>query len=159
MCDLINFANRCALVDTRIDYHKIAKLPQAEQVSAAVEEARRSGMLPAEMPEDFIHRVVEVGKANVRVLQGYRPKPLAATVQFFAPECRVALVEVSGRTPPMEDDLGWSMQIGQSVTLHRVPGDHFTMMVDEAAAQIAAALVTCLGSCNSPAELPTSTAR
>ena len=156
LCDLINFANRCALIDTRVDYHKIAKLPPSEQFSATFEEATRTGMLPAEMPEDFIRRVVEVGEANVRVLQGYRPKPIAATVQFFAPTNRVALAEVSGRTPPSDDDLGWTLQIGQSVKLHHVPGDHFTMMIGEAAAQIADVLATYLGSTAATQRLPAS---
>ncbi len=134
-CDLINFANRCAGADVRIDYERLANLPQADQFSAAVEEARTSGMLPPETPDEFIRKLVGVGEANVRVLQSYRPSALSVTAQFFAPETREALAELSGRTPPSDDDLGWSREIGQNVELHRLEGDHFTMMVGDSAAR------------------------
>jgi NADPH:quinone reductase-like Zn-dependent oxidoreductase/thioesterase domain-containing protein/NADP-dependent 3-hydroxy acid dehydrogenase YdfG/acyl carrier protein len=136
-CDLLNFANRCAGADARIDYDRLSSLPQAEQFSAGVEEARRSGMLPAETPDEFVRKLVDVGEANVRVLQSYRPSALSIPVQFFAPEAREALAEVSGRTPPSDDDLGWSRLIGQTIELHRLPGDHFSMMFGDAAAIVA----------------------
>jgi thioesterase domain-containing protein/NAD(P)-dependent dehydrogenase (short-subunit alcohol dehydrogenase family)/acyl carrier protein len=135
-CDIINFANRCAGANVRIDFEKITTLPPSEQFSAAVNEARQSGMLPAETPEEFVRNLVEVGQANVRVLQSYRPRPLSVTAQFFTPENREALAELSGRTPPKDVDLGWSRQIGQSVQIHRLPGDHFTMMFGNSASQI-----------------------
>jgi myxalamid-type polyketide synthase MxaB len=143
-CDIINFANRCAGADVRIDFQKLAKLPPAEQFSAAVNEARRSGMLPAETPEEFVRNLVAVGQANVRVLQSYRPNALTATVQFFTPETREALAELSGRTPPKDIDLGWSRHIGQSVEVHRLPGDHFTMMFGDSAVQISRLLTASL---------------
>jgi thioesterase domain-containing protein/acyl carrier protein len=136
-CDLLNFANRCAGADARIDYEKLSSLPQAEQFSAAVREARRSGMLPPETPDEFVRKLVDVGEANVRVLQSYRPSALSIPVQFFSPEAREALAEVSGRTPPSDDDLGWSRLIGQTIELHRLPGDHFSMMFGAAAAIVA----------------------
>jgi acyl transferase domain-containing protein/thioesterase domain-containing protein/acyl carrier protein len=90
-CDIINFANRCAGADVRIDFKRLTKLPPAEQFSAAVDEARRSGMLPAETPEEFVRNLVAVGQSNVRVLQSYRPRPLSTTAQFFSPDTREAL--------------------------------------------------------------------
>ncbi|HEX3599214.1 MAG TPA: SDR family NAD(P)-dependent oxidoreductase, partial [Lacipirellulaceae bacterium] len=128
-CDLINFANRGAGVDERIDFSRLAALPPSEQLSAAVEEARQSGMLPAETPEEFVRNLVAVGEANVRVLQSYRPSPLTMTARFYVPQSREALAELSGRTPPDDDDLGWSREVGQNVELHRLAGDHFTMMM------------------------------
>ncbi len=135
-CDIINFANRCAGADVRIDFQRLSTLPPSERFAAAVEEARQSGMLPAETPIEFVRNLVAVGQANVRVLQSYRPNPLTITVQFFTPETREALAELSGRTPPADVDLGWSRQIGQAVEIHRLPGDHFTMMFGESAARI-----------------------
>jgi myxalamid-type polyketide synthase MxaB len=135
-CDLVNFANRCAGADVRINYDKLAALPRDEQLAAAMDEARSSGMLPAEMPEAFIRRLVHVGEANVRVLQSYRPTALDAPVLFFSPEHREALAELSGRTPPADADLGWAREIGQTVDLRVVPGDHFSMMSGDSATTI-----------------------
>jgi acyl transferase domain-containing protein/thioesterase domain-containing protein/NAD(P)-dependent dehydrogenase (short-subunit alcohol dehydrogenase family)/acyl carrier protein len=137
LCDLVNFANRCAGEEVRIDYEKIARLPASERFAAALADARDTGLVPREMPEEFIRQLVHVGEANVRVLQSYRPTPLSNPVQFFAPETREALAEISGRTPPDDDDLGWSRLVGQTVELHRVPGDHFSMMMAQSAALIA----------------------
>jgi hypothetical protein len=93
--------------------------------------------MPAETPEDFIRKLVHVGEANVRVLQSFRPRALATTVQFFTPTTKEALAELSGRKPPNDIDLGWSREIGQAVEIHEAPGDHFTMMTGEGALQIA----------------------
>jgi thioesterase domain-containing protein len=94
-------------------------------------------MLPPETPEEYIRKIVAVGQANVRVLQSYEPKHLSITAQFFTPESREALAELSGRTPPSDVDLGWSRQIDQSVHVHRLPGDHFTMMTSQSATILA----------------------
>ncbi len=136
-CDLINFANRGAGANVRLDYEKLTQLPQSEQLTAAVKNARHSGMLPAETPEEYVRSLVAVGQANVCVLQSYRPQPLSITAQFFTPESREALAELSGRTPPNDVDLGWSRQIGQSVEIHRLSGDHFTMMFGQSASALA----------------------
>jgi thioesterase domain-containing protein/NAD(P)-dependent dehydrogenase (short-subunit alcohol dehydrogenase family)/acyl carrier protein len=136
-CDLVNFANRCSGVDVRIDYDKLAGLPQSEQFAAAIAEARSSGMIPPEMPESFILRLVHVGESNVRVLQSYRPKVLSASILFFVPETRGALAELSGRTPPSDEDLGWSREVGQAVELRVIPGDHFSMMTGDGSKAIA----------------------
>jgi thioesterase domain-containing protein len=139
-CDLVNFANRCSGASGRIDYEGLSTLPRTEQFSAALDEARASGMIPAETPESFVRRIVHVGEANVRVLQSYRPTALTTSVLFFVPETREALAELSGRTPPSDDDLGWSRETGQSVELRVIPGDHFSMMSGDAAAIIASEL-------------------
>jgi acyl transferase domain-containing protein/NADPH:quinone reductase-like Zn-dependent oxidoreductase/thioesterase domain-containing protein/acyl carrier protein len=135
-CDLVNFANRSVGMDGQIDYARVANLPHVEQFTAALKQARESGMLPPDAPEAFIRKLVDVGEANVRVLQTYKPHPLSTTPQFFKPEIKGALEEVSGRTPPPDIDLGWQRIVGQTVEVHRVPGDHFTMMTGNGAAEI-----------------------
>jgi thioesterase domain-containing protein len=96
--------------------------------------------VPAETPESFIRRLVDVGEANVRVIQGYRPRPLVAPVQLFVPAIKTGLAEVSGRIARSEEDHGWSAEVGQAVELDEVPGDHFTMMVGAGAERLASAL-------------------
>lgn len=137
LCDLVNFANHSVGEEGRIDFAKLANLPQEKQFSVGVAEARAIGMLPEEMPEEYVRKLVDVGEANVRVIQDYQPAALKATVQFFAPDNRDALEEISGLVPPKDDDLGWSREIGQSVQLHRIGGDHFTLMSGETAAAMA----------------------
>jgi thioesterase domain-containing protein len=150
LCKLVNFANHSIGKEGRIDFATLADLPPDEQFLAGVEEARRIGMLPAEMPAEYVHRLVHVGEANVRVIQGYRPKALQATVQFFAPQSRDVLEEISGLAPLGDDDLGWSREVGQSVQFHRVGGDHFTLMAGEPAAAVARELARLISCANAP---------
>jgi NADPH:quinone reductase-like Zn-dependent oxidoreductase/thioesterase domain-containing protein/acyl carrier protein len=137
LCNLFNFANRFAGTNVRVDYDEIVQHSPDEGFRAALDEARRQGIVPADTPEEFIRRIVDVGKANVRVIQGYAPNPLTAPVHLFVPQTKGGLAEVAGRNMPDDQDHGWSTEVGQSVEVHDVPGDHFTMMLGESAAQLA----------------------
>jgi len=148
LCDLVNFANHSVGEEGRIDFAKLANLPQEKQFSVGVAEARAIGMLPEEMPEEYVRKLVDVGEANVRVIQNYQPTALKATVQFFAPDNRDALEEISGLAPPKDEDLGWSREIGQRVQHHRVGGDHFTLMSGETAAAMACEIAQQIASGN-----------
>jgi acyl transferase domain-containing protein/thioesterase domain-containing protein/nucleoside-diphosphate-sugar epimerase len=140
LCDILNYANRFAGTDLRFSYGKLSSQGPEEQFKYALAEARRQGLVPSETPESFIRRLVGVGKANVRVINGYRPRSVAAPVVLLVPTEKSGLAEVSGRETRIEEDHGWSADIGQPLRLEEVPGDHFTMMVGEGAVQLAAAL-------------------
>jgi thioesterase domain-containing protein len=137
LCDLVNFANRFAGTNVRVDYDEISALPPAERFPSALAEARRQGTVPAEAPESLIRRLVHVGESNVRTIQGYEPASVSAPVHLFIPQITGGLAEVSGRDMPDDEDHGWSTQLGQSVELHQLPGDHFSMMIGEGATQLA----------------------
>ncbi|MEX0586986.1 MAG: alpha/beta fold hydrolase, partial [Pirellulales bacterium] len=133
LCSLMNFANRFAGTNVRVEYDKLLALPRDERFPAAIAEARREGLIPADTPEAFIRRIVHVGEANVRVIQGYRVRGIDRPVHLFVPETKGGLAEVSGNEVPSDEDHGWTSVVGQRVELRTVPGDHFTMMVDSAA--------------------------
>jgi thioesterase domain-containing protein len=67
-------------------------------------------------------------------------------VQLFVPRIKGGLAEVSGRELPEATDLGWSTEVGQEVEIRELPGDHFTMMVGEGAAQLARQLAALISS-------------
>jgi acyl transferase domain-containing protein/thioesterase domain-containing protein/NADP-dependent 3-hydroxy acid dehydrogenase YdfG/acyl carrier protein len=140
LCDILNYANRFAGTDVRFTYDALSSQGPQERFHAALSEARRQGLVPADTPESFIRRLVSVGEANVRVIQGYRPQPLCAPVHLFVPVIKTALAEVSGRKPRAEEDHGWSADIGQLLEIEEIPGDHFTMMVGAGVSRLADAL-------------------
>jgi thioesterase domain-containing protein/acyl carrier protein len=146
LCDLVNYANRFSGTDVRFNYAEMSALAPEERFGTILAEARRQGTIPADAPEPFIRRLVNVGKANVQVIQGYAPRPIHAPVQLFVPKTKGGLAEVSGRALPDANDLGWSSEVGQAVEVHELPGDHFTMMVGEGAARLARQLAALLGS-------------
>jgi acyl transferase domain-containing protein/thioesterase domain-containing protein len=140
LCDLINYASRFSGIEFVLSYDDLARLEPEKRFSAALDEARKRGIIPAETPESFIRRLVEVGKANVRVIQGYDAKPIDAPTQLFVPRIKTGLAQVSGRQVSSQVDNGWETEIGQATQLHEVPGDHFTMMLGDSAAAIARTL-------------------
>jgi thioesterase domain-containing protein/acyl carrier protein len=144
LCDLINYASRFSGIEFVLSYDDLARLEPEKRFSAALDEARNRGIIPAETPESFIRRLVEVGTANVRVIQSYDAKPIEAPTQLFVPRIKTGLAEVSGRSVSPHLDNGWEAEIGQATQLHEVPGDHFTMMLGDSAAEIARTLSTLL---------------
>jgi NADPH:quinone reductase-like Zn-dependent oxidoreductase/thioesterase domain-containing protein/acyl carrier protein len=146
LCDLMNYANRFAGTDVRVNYDQVSALPPEERFSTIVAEARRQGTVPADTPEPFIRRLVSVGEANVQVIQGYAARPISAPVHLFVPTTKGGLAEVSGRALPEADDLGWTTEVGQAVEIQELQGDHFTMMVGDGAAKLAHELASLIGS-------------
>jgi acyl transferase domain-containing protein/thioesterase domain-containing protein/acyl carrier protein len=141
LCELVTFANHFSGTDVRIDYNELTRLAPEDRFSAALAEARRCGLAPAGTPEEFIRRLVHVGEANIRAIQSYEPHALPIPVRLFVPETRSTLTELSGgRAAPTDKDLGWSSQVGQNVELHKVSGDHFSMMLKDGAEDLARVL-------------------
>src|SRR4029079_1791747 len=90
LCELVSFASRFSGADIQIDQVQLSKLAPEEQFQFALAEARKSGIIPAETPEDFIRRLVRAGEANVRVLQGYEPHQLNSPIRLFVPVTKTA---------------------------------------------------------------------
>ena len=89
------------------------KLAPEDRFPFALAEARKSGIVPAETPEAYIRRLVHVGEANVRVLQGYEPKTLTTPIRLFVPTSKTALEGLAGIAPASDEDRGWSSREGQ----------------------------------------------
>jgi acyl transferase domain-containing protein/thioesterase domain-containing protein/acyl carrier protein len=147
LCKLVNFANSFAGTNVRANYEQLLALPPEERFASALAEARRQGTVPPEAPEEYIRRLVKVGEANVRVIQGYSPRHINAAVHLFAPTTKGGLAEVSGREIADSGDHGWGEEVGQSLELHTVPGDHFTMMTGEGARRIAQNIDSLIADC------------
>jgi thioesterase domain-containing protein/NADP-dependent 3-hydroxy acid dehydrogenase YdfG/acyl carrier protein len=137
LCDLVNYASRFSGTDVFLSYDELAMLNPDERFSTAFAEAKRRGVIPEETPVSFIKRLIAVGKANVRVIQSYSPKAIEAPTIQFVPRVRTGLAEVSGRDVSSQSDNGWSAEIGQAPQVYGVPGDHFTMMLGDSAAEVA----------------------
>jgi acyl transferase domain-containing protein/thioesterase domain-containing protein/acyl carrier protein len=144
LCDLVNFANCFTGTKARVDYDELLALPAAERFQAALAEAKRQGTVPEATPEAYIRRIVNVGAANVRAIQSCELRPLAAPVHLVIPTIEGGLAQIAGRAWDESGDHGWGSEVGQPLELHKVSGDHFTMMVGEGAAQIARLLAPLL---------------
>ncbi len=82
------------------------------------------GVLPATTTQEYLHRLINVCKQHVEILQNYQPPPCDMPVQLLRPEDTGMLTEATGQSHA--DDLGWGALV--QLQTHRVPGHHFTMM-------------------------------
>jgi acyl transferase domain-containing protein/thioesterase domain-containing protein/acyl carrier protein len=137
LCELLSFASRFSGAEIEISFDELSRLAPEEQFPAALAKARERGLIPAETPEPFIRRLVNVGKANVRVLQSYEPSRISTPVQLFVPSIKTALVDLPGAAHSSDTVRAWSSSLGQQFELREIDGDHFTMMLGEPAAVIA----------------------
>jgi thioesterase domain-containing protein len=144
LCVLVNFANCFSGKKSRVDYEELLALPANERFPKALAEARRQGTIPAETPEAYIRRLVHVGEANVRAIQGYEPRQVAGQVQLFVPATKGGLAQIADREFAEEGDRGWGVFVRGEIELHTVAGDHFSMMNGKGGAQIAGELAAVL---------------
>lgn len=136
---VVEFVARFTGVEAQpLDSVGLAKLPEAERFSSVLADAKRAGLVPADVDEGYVRRLVAVGEALVVATQGYRPQEIAAPIAFFTPETAGGLDGVTKLTGLSITT--WRAQFGEALTEHLAEGDHFTMMRGEGAKAIAAAL-------------------
>ncbi|NUQ61200.1 MAG: SDR family NAD(P)-dependent oxidoreductase [Pirellulales bacterium] len=127
--DLVNFSNYFAGTSMQVSYEELRSQKAEDRLAIALEEAKRHGMMRADVSTDYVHRLVEASRANVRALMNYTPPPLDHPIWFFRPTVTTVLEEASGQE--LEGDLGWGQIPGLTLLVETVPGDHFTMMTGE----------------------------
>ncbi len=136
--DLMNFSELFCGASMRVLTRNLFAGP-GERLTVALEEAKRHGVMGAEVSVDYVHRLVEASRANVQALMSYRPAPLNHPIWFFRPTLASVLEEASGQD--LGADLGWDEIPGLTLVAEKVPGDHFTMMTGENARRLAERLI------------------
>jgi myxalamid-type polyketide synthase MxaB len=133
LVDLVEFANYFAGTSMEIRYEALKGKSEQEAISNVLALAIEHGVLPANTTHESLHRLIEVCKQHVRILQSYWPPKSDLRVHLLRPEDTSMLTEATRQSHA--EDLGWS----QFVPLQRieVPGHHFTMMTGSNAASLA----------------------
>ena len=138
LATIVDFAARFTGLDIHLSFDQLSALPEEERFTAALDEAKRAGMFPEDVEEAYVRRLIEVGEALVRASRGYSPTRLQAAVHFFSPTEEGALREIAPASG--QNARSWTDEIGQPLTRHEAPGDHFTMMTGGGASAIAKAI-------------------
>ncbi len=136
--DLAGFANWFA--DSDIDvaglsYEHLRSLQGEARWEFAVQVAKSHLALPPTTTAEQMRRIVEAGKAHVRMILDYRIVPIETTVHLVRPEQPAVLSRMTGQTLP--PDLGWGELLGDRLQLHASSGDHFSMIKGDNAARLA----------------------
>jgi acyl transferase domain-containing protein/thioesterase domain-containing protein/acyl carrier protein len=136
---ILDFASRFSGVEKpSVSMDQLAGLPEEQRFAAALEGAKRSGVMPADVDEAYVRRLVAVGEALVLASRGYQPRPQDFEVLFFKPAIEGGLAELSEQTGTNID--AWRSLLGRELNEVEVPGNHFTMVSGDGAKRIAATL-------------------
>ncbi|MEW4453328.1 SDR family NAD(P)-dependent oxidoreductase [Bremerella sp. JC817] len=136
--DLVNFSNWFSGAKIRLEYTELTAIGFEAAMEKVLQEARQHGVLPAGATLEDLRRRVDMCRHHLELALNYRPAPLGLPVQMYRPQHTAVLSMASGRR--LDDDLGWGPVLGNDLVIHRVEGDHFSMLADEQAASIASIL-------------------
>jgi myxalamid-type polyketide synthase MxaB len=139
--DLVSFSNRAVAANMQVSLDQLQGLDREARFQFALEEAKRQGVLPADVSADYIRRFVEVCRAHVQAIMDYRVMPIGISIELVRPTETGVLAEASGKD--LAHDLGWG-GVASKLTLHSVPGDHFTMLAGENASRLADVVMECV---------------
>jgi len=123
----------------------LADLPQEEQLGWLLEQAQSAGLVPAELELSQALRLVELLKRDVAATRSYRLQPYPGALHFFKAE-----ETLSGSAA--DQTMGWGEWAGGGVEVHRVPGNHATMMSPPQVASLAETLTACLAQTHAGSE-------
>ncbi|MDY7005043.1 MAG: SDR family oxidoreductase [Cyanobacteriota bacterium] len=125
--DLSSFYQGSLGEAVKVDPETLQSLGGEQQLNYLLERLRIAGF---KLSQDELKRIFQVYKANVQADVDYVPKenyPIAITF-FQAMETEV-FKTILGETKILEDSTwGWGEISAQPVTIHKIPGNHFTMM-------------------------------
>ncbi len=143
--DLGRFANWFSGAEIDVEnlpYEHLRSLDEAARWEFAFQIAKAHGAVPPDSSADHIRCVVQAAKAHATMIRDYTIAPFEQAVDLVRPEQPDVLSRMTGQT--LGPDLGWGGLLGDRLRLHRSPGDHFSMISGEQAAQLADLVRACL---------------
>jgi thioester reductase-like protein len=123
------------------------QLSPEEQLSVAVETARRTNIIPPDAGPEQIQRFMQVLKANFKALLQYKPEVYPGRLTYLKTEIHYDenVVLRDDNDPDLDDPArGWSKYSSQPVDVYTVPGDHTTMLSEPHVRGLAEQLSACI---------------
>lgn len=130
----------------------LAELSKDEQVAFFLEQAKRVGLVPAELDVSQARRFVNLLRSDLRATQNYRLHLYPGRITFFKAG------ESLAATSP-DPTLGWSKWASGGVEVHAVPGNHATLMYAPHVEVLAEKLTACLNQAQSAEAVENGAAR
>jgi amino acid adenylation domain-containing protein len=100
-------------------------------------ESKALGVLPPGAGLEEIRRLLNVFRANMNALKGYRPNAYFDRVTLFR-------AEISSRNLLADHTSGWEGLTDNPIEVHLIPGNHYTMVTRPNVQTLAAKLDLCL---------------
>ena len=119
---LVRFAKHLSLLERKDNMYfpRLKQLPSDEQSSYVLDLLKQGMNVSPHLDLSEFQHLFEVFKCNLRAIRCYVPRFYPDCIRLF--KC----LEQMGKKP--SHDLGWSAFTGENLTIHQVPGNHFTMV-------------------------------
>ncbi len=129
----------------KVSPETLQSLEENCQLDYLLERLRIAGL---NLNQGELKRIFQVYKANIQADVNYIPKENYPTaITFFRAMETEVFAATLGETTILEDPTcGWGEISAQPVTIHKIPGNHFTMMREPHVGVLAQSLRTCLES-------------
>jgi amino acid adenylation domain-containing protein len=128
-----------------LDAEDLSRLPEDEVLARVLEQAKKAGLVPAEVQISQAHRFVELCKADFRATRNYMMHCYPGRITLFRPSQEPA------ETSP-DPAFGWREWAAGGLEIHAVPGNHANMVYEPHVEKLALKLTTCLSQAQSAAE-------
>jgi thioesterase domain-containing protein len=119
---VVDFAHQCGLDSVEV----LQGLEPNNRLQFLLGEAKRATLIPADLTLEQFRRLYErysrMFRANVRALRRYVPRPLAERVVLLQARDRIG--------PSVSGQEGTWQALCESVEVHVVPGNHYTMICE-----------------------------
>ena len=119
-----------------LDPGELLRLPKDEVLAAVLEQAKKAGLVPAEVEVSQAQRFVELCKADFRATRNYMPRRYEGRITLFR-----ASQELAGTSS--DPTLGWG-EWAAGVEVYPVPGNHANMVYEPQVEVLAEKLTACL---------------
>ncbi|HEX5081469.1 MAG TPA: amino acid adenylation domain-containing protein, partial [Blastocatellia bacterium] len=119
----------------------LSRLGLDERLAIALARARDKGIAPPDIELGDVRRWWRVFNANTQALLRYRPKPIAARITLFQ-------ADEQPRTLRPKKKPNWNTLSEAGVDLHRISGDHFTIVNEPNVGSLARLLSQVMSSVN-----------
>ena len=130
-----------------LDLEALARLPKDELLAHVLEQAKRAGLVPADIEASQAHRFIELCKADFRATRNYALRRYPGRITLFKASQELG-------QPCADPTLGWSRWAAGGVQVHVVPGNHATMVYEPHIEVLAEKLRRCLNEAQTVVERP-----
>jgi thioesterase domain-containing protein len=104
--------------DLPVPVHELRRMEPGEQLARVLELARESGALPAGSHAAQLTELFETFQRNLGALAAFRPGTYEGRVDWFR----------ASATQAQEPEEGWAALAAGGLTVHSIPGDHYSIL-------------------------------
>jgi len=103
------------------DVGNLRQLSPDERLACIVKQAKQTGVIPPDIELAQVRCLFHVFKCNFQAMNRYMPRAYSGPITLFTATERLD-------EKPSDEDLDWGALTAGNLTVHEVPGNHYTMV-------------------------------